>query len=111
MKLKFSKKVQSLILPTEGEAAGTQPFEGSASIQALIREEWGTGAIAKDGSIAVWVSSIQSNALRAHASARLEVLDAALAACTTDEERKPYFGESSAWRALKKQIDAEAVPA
>lgn len=111
MKLKFSKKVQSLILPTEGEAAGTEPFAGSAPIQALIREQWAQGGLAKDGSIQIEVGPEYAAVLRGHAVARLTALEASLAACATDEERKPFFGENSAWRALQKQIDAEAVPA
>lgn len=105
MKLKLSKKVQSLVLPTEGEAAGKVPFEGAELIQAIIRGKWAAGGIAKDGSISVELSDADFAPLRAYATARLAALEASLAACTTDEERKPFFGENSAWRALMRQVE------
>jgi hypothetical protein len=109
MKLKLSKKVQSLILPTEGGAAGTAPFEGAQSVQAIIRAQWAAGGIAKDGSISVEVPDLQAELLRGHATARLAALEVSLANCATDEERKPFFGENSAWRALMRQLDPVAA--
>lgn len=104
MKLKLSKKVQSLILPTEGEAALSSPFAGSASIQNLIREQHAAGVVAKDGAINVNLTAEEGALLATHAQGRINALEVSLAACTTDEQRKPYFGENSAWRALVKQI-------
>lgn len=109
MKLKLSKKVQSLILPTEGEAAGTVPFEGAQSVQAIIRAQWASGGIAKDGSMSVEVPDLQVELLRGHATARLAALEVSLANCATDEERKPFFGENSAWRALMRQLEPVAA--
>ncbi|WP_109479108.1 hypothetical protein [Paraburkholderia sp. C35] len=109
MKLKLTKKLQSLILPTEGEAAGTAPFEGAELLQALIRGVWAAGGIAKDGSISLEVADTDVERLRGHATARLAALEASLANCTTDEERKPFFGENSSWRGLMRQIDPVAA--
>ncbi|KVN83409.1 hypothetical protein [Burkholderia ubonensis] len=108
-RLKLSKKVQSLVLPTEGEAAGVLPFEGCEYLQALIRAQWAAGGIAKDGSINVEVTDAQAELLRGHATARLTALEASLANCATDEERKPFFGENSAWRAVMRQLEPVAA--
>jgi hypothetical protein len=108
MKLKLTKKLQSLILPTEGEAAGTVPFDGAELIQVVIRGKWAAGGIAKDGSISVELGDADVERLRGHATARLAVLEVSLAACTTDEERKPFFGENSAWRGLMRQLEPVA---
>lgn len=109
MKLKLSKKVQSLVLPTEGEAAGSLPFAGCEAVQALVRGQWSAGAIAKDGSISIEAPDEVAAVLREHATARLAALEVSLNACTTDEERKPFFGENSAWRALMRQLEPIAA--
>lgn len=109
MKLKISKKLQSIILPATQPGVLASPFAGSASIQNLIREQWASGGLDKAGAVSINVTEQEAELLAGFANERLTVLTATLDACTTDEEKKPHFGEHSSLSALLRNVKKEDV--
>lgn len=61
--------------------------------------------IDKAGAVVIEADAADVDVLRMEAAGRMPILDSALESASTDEERKPHFGEHSAWRALLRQID------
>lgn len=111
MKLKISKKMSSLLMPTEVDGMLFSAVSGSASIQDLIRAQWASGGIAKDGSIYIVVNETEVGVLTAHALSVIPGIEAALEVATTDEEKRPFFGLHSSWSALLRNIEKEGAKA
>lgn len=111
MKLKISKKMSTLLMPTEVDGTLVSAVAGCASIQDLIRAQWATGGIAKDGSMFIVVNDMEVGVLAAHALSVIPELEAALEAATTDEEKRPFFGLHSSWSALLRNIEREGAKA
>lgn len=99
MKLKISKKMQSLIWANSAPA-----------VMLKIDAEISGGRTDKAEAVNIEADEADVARLRELAGERLPILDSALQAATTPEESKPHFGEHSAWRALMRQIEPP-VPA
>jgi isochorismate hydrolase len=91
--LKISKKAANLIWTYSARA-----------IMLKIDMEISGGRFDSKGVVKIEADAADIARLREQIAERLPVLDAALKAATTDEERKPLFGEHSAWSALLRQL-------
>jgi hypothetical protein len=111
MKLKFSKKMQSIIMPGEQDGAPWAGLSGCDTIRDTLRTAWAAGALAKDGSCVIEVSEAEAHILTEHGKLALAELELKLNECKTDEEKKPFFGRNSAWSALMRAIEKERAPA
>lgn len=100
LQLKLSKKIQSLI--------GLNTTAGDR-LHSKVSEQLRHGAEDKAGAVQIMADDEEVAYLSFTAGQRIGTLDSLLQAATTDEERKPYFGEHSAWRALMKQIEPPAA--
>lgn len=109
MKLKISKKLQSILVPPTPPGVSCSPFEGSAPIQDLIRAQWACGGLDKSGAVSINASEQEADLLAAFANERLAVLTKSIDACKTDEEKKPFFGEHSSLSALLRSIEKEGA--
>jgi hypothetical protein len=94
--LKISKKMASL-LATYLHDGGTH---------AKVEAETAAGRADKAGAVNIEVPRDDAIFLHGFALGRKHALDAALEKASTDDERKPLFGEHSAWSALLRQLPA-----
>ncbi|MCU1483141.1 MAG: hypothetical protein JWQ19_3927 [Subtercola sp.] len=113
MKLKFSKKMQTIIMPGEQDGAPWAGLSGCDTIRDTLRTAWAAGSLAKDGSCVIAITDAEAHILTEHGKLALAELELKLAECKTDEEKKPFFGRNSAWSALLRSIEKEraATPA
>ena len=109
--LKISKTMQAIIMPGEQDGAPYAGLSGADTIRDLLREQYRIHAILKDGAVFIDVSDIEAHMLAEHCKLALMDLEQRIAACKTDEEKKPFFGRNSAWSALLRNIEKQRATA